>query len=182
MLLGARSHQVVHGHDTTLPITLEEMLVHCRSVSRGARRYAWPENFWPPRPASLPRPGCSPLACALLLSPRLAALRRNALAAEPLRRGGLGVSSASQEPPTPPLALRPGYRCFIVGDMPFGSVEVSPEHAVRNAVRLIKEGEVDAVKIEGEPACSALTEKESGSAGGLGGLRLLWVGAAGVQN
>jgi len=29
---------VVHGHDTTLPITLEEMLTHCRAVARGAQR------------------------------------------------------------------------------------------------------------------------------------------------
>lgn len=29
---------VVHGHDTTLPITMEEMLVHCRAVARGAKR------------------------------------------------------------------------------------------------------------------------------------------------
>jgi 3-methyl-2-oxobutanoate hydroxymethyltransferase len=29
---------VVHGHDTTLPITVEELLSHCRAVTRGARR------------------------------------------------------------------------------------------------------------------------------------------------
>ncbi|KAE8721010.1 3-methyl-2-oxobutanoate hydroxymethyltransferase 1 [Hibiscus syriacus] len=29
---------VVHGNDTTLPISLDEMLVHCRSVARGAKR------------------------------------------------------------------------------------------------------------------------------------------------
>jgi 3-methyl-2-oxobutanoate hydroxymethyltransferase len=29
---------VVHGHDTTLPVSVPEMLTHCRSVSRGARR------------------------------------------------------------------------------------------------------------------------------------------------
>ncbi len=40
-------------------------------------------------------------------------------------------------------------RVFVIGDMPFGSYECTPEEAVRNAVRLIKEGEVDAVKMEG---------------------------------
>ncbi|KAK2992519.1 hypothetical protein RJ640_025878 [Escallonia rubra] len=29
---------VVHAHDTTLPITLDEMLVHCHAVARGAKR------------------------------------------------------------------------------------------------------------------------------------------------
>lgn len=28
---------VVHDDDTTLPITLEEMLVHCRAGARGAK-------------------------------------------------------------------------------------------------------------------------------------------------
>jgi len=30
-LVGDSAAMVVHGHDTTLPITLEEMLVHCRN-------------------------------------------------------------------------------------------------------------------------------------------------------
>lgn len=36
-LVGDSASMVVHGHDTTLPITLDEMLVHCRAVSRGAK-------------------------------------------------------------------------------------------------------------------------------------------------
>ena len=38
---------------------------------------------------------------------------------------------------------------MIVGDMPFGSYQVSPEEAVRNAVRFLKEGDCDAIKLEG---------------------------------
>ncbi len=38
---------------------------------------------------------------------------------------------------------------FVVGDMPFGSYQVSDEEAVRNAIRFQKEGGVDAIKLEG---------------------------------
>ncbi|KAJ6126995.1 hypothetical protein N7523_002607 [Penicillium sp. IBT 18751x] len=38
---------------------------------------------------------------------------------------------------------------FIVGDLPMGSYEVSPEQAVQSSIRLVKEGHVHAVKIEG---------------------------------
>lgn len=38
---------------------------------------------------------------------------------------------------------------YIIGDMPFGSYHDSVQDAVHNAVRFIKEGEVDAVKLEG---------------------------------
>ncbi|PSC67800.1 ketopantoate hydroxymethyltransferase [Micractinium conductrix] len=77
LLVGDSVAMVVHGHDTTLPVTMDEMLTHCKAVARGARR------------------------------------------------------------------------AFLVGDMPFGSVEISPEHAVRSAIRMMKEGSMDAVKIEG---------------------------------
>ncbi|KAF5731755.1 3-methyl-2-oxobutanoate hydroxymethyltransferase-like [Tripterygium wilfordii] len=74
-LVGDSAAMVVHGHDTTLPISLEEMLVHCRSVARGASR---------------------------------------------------------------PL---------LVGGLPFGTL--GDEQAVDTAVRVLKEGEMDAIKLEG---------------------------------
>ena len=40
-------------------------------------------------------------------------------------------------------------RTFVVGDMPFMSFNISPEDALYNAGRLMKEGRVDAVKLEG---------------------------------
>jgi len=38
---------------------------------------------------------------------------------------------------------------FLVGDMPFGSYQVSGDEAVKNAIRFVKEGNMEAVKIEG---------------------------------
>ncbi|KAL3690633.1 hypothetical protein R1sor_004284 [Riccia sorocarpa] len=76
-LVGDSVAMVVHGHDTTLPVTLDDMLLHCKAVSRGARR---------------------------------------------------------------PL---------LVGDLPFGSYEQSPQQAVDSATRMLKEGNMDSVKMEG---------------------------------
>ncbi|EFA85778.1 3-methyl-2-oxobutanoate hydroxymethyltransferase [Heterostelium album PN500] len=45
--------------------------------------------------------------------------------------------------------MRGTQRSFVVGDMPFGSFETSPRDALHNAIRLMKEGGVDAVKLEG---------------------------------
>ena len=47
-------------------------------------------------------------------------------------------------------AVRRGLRTpFLVGDLPFGSYEVSDEQAVRTALRFVKEAGCEAVKLEG---------------------------------
>lgn len=47
-------------------------------------------------------------------------------------------------------AVRRGApNCFVVGDMPFGSYQSSDDQAVDNAVRFLKIGDVDAIKLEG---------------------------------
>lgn len=38
---------------------------------------------------------------------------------------------------------------FVIGDMPFGSYQSSDEEAVHNAVRFLKEADMDAIKLEG---------------------------------
>jgi len=38
LLIGDSLGMVVQGHDTTLPVTLDEIAYHCRAVARGARR------------------------------------------------------------------------------------------------------------------------------------------------
>jgi 3-methyl-2-oxobutanoate hydroxymethyltransferase len=50
-------------------------------------------------------------------------------------------------------------QAFLVGDLPFGSYHESPEQAVRNAVRLMQEGGVQAVKVEGGQEIAAQIEK-----------------------
>jgi 3-methyl-2-oxobutanoate hydroxymethyltransferase len=77
ILVGDTAAMVVLGHESTVPVTMDEMLFLTRTVARAAKR---------------------------------------------------------------PL---------IIGDLPFGTYEVSDEDAVRNAVRFVKEGGADVVKLEG---------------------------------
>ena len=44
---------------------------------------------------------------------------------------------------------RQARRPIVVGDLPFGSYEVSDEDAVRTAIRFVKEGGADVIKLEG---------------------------------
>ncbi|MEH0022992.1 MAG: 3-methyl-2-oxobutanoate hydroxymethyltransferase [Desulfobacter sp.] len=47
-------------------------------------------------------------------------------------------------------AVRRGaHNCFLVGDMPLGSYQASDADAVTNAIRFLKEADVDAIKLEG---------------------------------
>jgi 3-methyl-2-oxobutanoate hydroxymethyltransferase len=63
-------------------------------------------------------------------------------------------------------AVRRGLHTpFLVGDMPFGSYEVSDEHAIANAMRFVKEAGCDAVKLEGGGPTSAARARAITSAG-----------------
>jgi len=77
LLVGDSLGMVVQGHDTTLPVTLDQMVYHCAAVARGTQR------------------------------------------------------------------------AHLVGDMPFGSYQAGADEAVKNAMRLVAEGGVEAVKLEG---------------------------------
>src|SRR6266852_2211 len=77
ILVGDSYGMVVLGYDTTIPVTMEEILPVCRAVRRGSTK------------------------------------------------------------------------SLLIGDMPFMSFQVSVEEAVRNAGRFVKEGGMEAVKVEG---------------------------------
>ena len=87
ILVGDSLGNVVQGADTTLPVTLDEMIYHTRLVARGVTR------------------------------------------------------------------------AMVIGDMPFGSYQVSSEEAVRSAIRFVKEGGAQAVKLEGGRNSAAAIER-----------------------
>ncbi len=87
LLVGDSMGNVVQGNQTTLPVTLDEVVYHSRMVARGASR------------------------------------------------------------------------ALVVGDMPFGSYQLSPEDALRSAIRLVKEGGVHSVKLEGGRTMGATIER-----------------------
>jgi 3-methyl-2-oxobutanoate hydroxymethyltransferase len=87
LLVGDSLGNVVQGADTTLPVTMDEMVYHTRMVARGTNR------------------------------------------------------------------------ALVIGDMPFGSYQVCAEDAVRNAIRLVKEGGAAAVKLEGGVKIAATLER-----------------------
>jgi len=63
-------------------------------------------------------------------------------------------------------AVRRGLQTpFLVGDLPFGSYEVSDEQAVQTAMRFVKEAGCDAVKLEGGGATSVARARAIVSAG-----------------
>jgi 3-methyl-2-oxobutanoate hydroxymethyltransferase len=57
LLVGDSVAMVVHGHDTTLPITMDEMLTHCKAAARGASRAFLVGDM--PFGSGAPRGGCA---------------------------------------------------------------------------------------------------------------------------
>lgn len=59
--------------------------------------------------------------------------------------------------------MRGARAAFVVADLPMGSYEVSPEQALQSAIRLVKEGRVHAVKLEGGEEMTPQIRKITGA-------------------
>jgi 3-methyl-2-oxobutanoate hydroxymethyltransferase len=91
--------------------------------------------------------------------------------------------------------VRSSKRAMVVGDLPFGSYQASPQQALASALRLIKEGGAHAVKLEGGRRVTAQVELLSSSGmavmghigltpqsvHGIGGYRVQGRGEAGAE-
>ena len=55
--------------------------------------------------------------------------------------------------------VRATSKAIVVADLPFGSYQASPDEAMANAVRLLKEGGASAVKLEGGSHVAALVRR-----------------------
>ncbi|KAF7138958.1 hypothetical protein RHSIM_Rhsim07G0205800 [Rhododendron simsii] len=112
-LVGDSAAMVVHGYDTTLPITLDEMLVHCRSVARGAK---------------------TPLLVGdLPFGTYVSSTRQDVEESEPLEE----VLSYDMD-----MEYYVSCQAKVIVCFPY-------EQAVDTAVRVLKEGGMDAIKLEG---------------------------------
>lgn len=129
------------------------MLVHCKAVARGARRAFLVGDMPFGSGAALAVLGWAGLGWACSLQRRCAA-RRSACT---LLR--LGLPSTRDVAAALGQAVVPARRCYRSAQPATlnchapcharAAVEVSPEHAVRSAIRMMKEGGMDAIKIEG---------------------------------
>ncbi|KAM0723727.1 hypothetical protein Q7P37_000717 [Cladosporium fusiforme] len=59
--------------------------------------------------------------------------------------------------------MRGAKAAFVVADLPMGAYEVSPEQALQSAIRLVKEGRVHAVKLEGGEEMAPQIKKITGA-------------------
>ena len=54
---------------------------------------------------------------------------------------------------------RAAGRSFTIGDLPMGSYEVSPEQALQSSIRMVKEGRMQSIKLEGGAEVAAAIRK-----------------------
>src|SRR6202789_2878237 len=135
VLVGDSVGMAVLGYDSTLPVTMDEMLHHTRAVARGVQR-------------------------AFLVAD-MPFGSYHASGSEAVRNATRLIEEAgAQEMLHHTRAVGRGvHRAFLVADMPFGSYHASGSEAVRNATRLIKEAGAQAVKIEGGQRRAALVQR-----------------------